>query len=47
MKHLINDPSLWREAAFIGGEWISSSAHAPALPLRKKPSQRVPTMETE
>ena len=27
MKHLLNDSSLWREAAFIGGEWLSETPH--------------------
>ncbi|MFT4067731.1 NAD-dependent succinate-semialdehyde dehydrogenase [Paraburkholderia sp.] len=27
MKHLLSDPSLWREAAFIGGEWVSTTPH--------------------
>ncbi|RQV69646.1 NAD-dependent succinate-semialdehyde dehydrogenase [Burkholderia cenocepacia] len=27
MKHLLKDPALWREAAFIAGEWIESTPH--------------------
>lgn len=27
MKTLLKDPSLWREAAFIAGEWVSKTAH--------------------
>ncbi|MEM5310321.1 NAD-dependent succinate-semialdehyde dehydrogenase [Paraburkholderia sp. JHI869] len=27
MKHLLNDSSLWREAAFINGEWLSGTPH--------------------
>ncbi|AOJ94838.1 NAD-dependent succinate-semialdehyde dehydrogenase [Burkholderia multivorans] len=27
MKHLLSDPSLWREAALIGGEWVSATPH--------------------
>ncbi|HDR9202505.1 TPA: NAD-dependent succinate-semialdehyde dehydrogenase [Burkholderia vietnamiensis] len=40
MKHLLNDPSLWREAAFIGGEWISSTAHG-NYPVRNPVDQSV------
>jgi len=27
MKHLLEDRALWREAAFIGGEWIGETPH--------------------
>ena len=27
MKHLLKDAGLWREAAFIGGEWVSQTPH--------------------
>jgi succinate-semialdehyde dehydrogenase/glutarate-semialdehyde dehydrogenase len=27
MKHLLKDAGLWREAAFIGGEWIGATPH--------------------
>jgi succinate-semialdehyde dehydrogenase/glutarate-semialdehyde dehydrogenase len=27
MKHLLKDAGLWREAAFIGGEWVEQTAH--------------------
>ncbi|MGN6261126.1 MAG: NAD-dependent succinate-semialdehyde dehydrogenase [Ralstonia sp.] len=27
MKHLLKDPTLWREAAFIAGEWVESTPH--------------------
>lgn len=27
MKHLLKDPALWREAAFIAGEWVESTPH--------------------
>jgi succinate-semialdehyde dehydrogenase/glutarate-semialdehyde dehydrogenase len=27
MKHLLNDPSLWRDAAFIDGKWLAETAH--------------------
>lgn len=27
MKHLLNDAALWREAAYIGGEWLAETPH--------------------
>ncbi|PRE45662.1 NAD-dependent succinate-semialdehyde dehydrogenase [Burkholderia multivorans] len=27
MKHLLSDPSLWCEAALVGGEWVSVTPH--------------------
>lgn len=27
MKHLLEDPTLWREAAFIGGAWLAGTPH--------------------
>jgi succinate-semialdehyde dehydrogenase/glutarate-semialdehyde dehydrogenase len=27
VKHLLKDPALWREAAFIAGEWITETPH--------------------
>jgi succinate-semialdehyde dehydrogenase/glutarate-semialdehyde dehydrogenase len=27
MKHWLNDPALWRAAAFIGGEWVDETPH--------------------
>ena len=27
MKHLLKDPGLWREGAYVGGEWINATAH--------------------
>ena len=27
MKHLLKDPALWRDAAFIAGEWVGSTPH--------------------
>ena len=27
MKHLLKDPALWREAAYIGGEWLAETPH--------------------
>jgi succinate-semialdehyde dehydrogenase/glutarate-semialdehyde dehydrogenase len=27
MKHLLNDAALWREAAYIGGEWLAATPH--------------------
>ena len=27
MKHLLKDRALWREAAFVGGEWMESTPH--------------------
>lgn len=27
MQHLLKDPTLWREAAYIGGEWLTETPH--------------------
>jgi succinate-semialdehyde dehydrogenase/glutarate-semialdehyde dehydrogenase len=27
MKHLLKDPTLWREAAFLGGQWVEETSH--------------------
>jgi succinate-semialdehyde dehydrogenase/glutarate-semialdehyde dehydrogenase len=27
MRHLLKDPTLWREAAYIGGEWLTETPH--------------------
>ena len=27
MRHLLKDPTLWREAAYIGGEWLAETPH--------------------
>jgi len=27
MKHLLKDPTLWREAAYVGGEWLAHTPH--------------------
>jgi len=28
MKHLLKDPTLWREAAYIGGTWLAQTPRA-------------------
>jgi len=48
MKHLLNDPSLWRDAAFIDGKWLAETAHghcavhnpADGTPLARLPKCR-------
>jgi len=32
MKHLLKDPSLWREAAYIDGEWLAETPHGRYAP---------------
>ncbi len=27
MKHLLKDPTLWRDAAYVGGEWLAQTPH--------------------
>lgn len=27
MKHLLKDPALWREAAYIDGRWLAETPH--------------------
>ncbi|UAC75561.1 aldehyde dehydrogenase family protein [Burkholderia contaminans] len=33
MKHLLKDTSLWREGAYVGGEWLNETPHG-RYPLR-------------
>jgi succinate-semialdehyde dehydrogenase / glutarate-semialdehyde dehydrogenase len=43
MRHLLKDPSLWREGAYVAGEWINSTPHG-SYTLRN-PADNQPLVE--